>query len=171
MMSSWRQVRRNRGAPGIDGMRILTAISSKSYWRMPKTLATQVGMTNLWLKDQGLISVRDLWMKAHGYARARRVLPVREPPGADPHAGWCGEGRLEAGLFFDHHVAAASICIAAREVTSTLSTLLKRYDEDVRASLRRRSSLLDRPERSIPGVPPQVQAELQRFRPLREQES
>jgi hypothetical protein len=22
------------------------------------------------------------------------VLPVREPPGADPHAGWCGEGGL-----------------------------------------------------------------------------
>lgn len=47
---------------------ILTAISSKSYWRMSKTLATQVGMTNQWLKDQGLISVRALWMKAHGYA-------------------------------------------------------------------------------------------------------
>jgi len=47
---------------------ILTAISSKSYWRLSKTLATQVGMTNLWLKDHGLISVRDLWMKAHGYA-------------------------------------------------------------------------------------------------------
>ena len=45
---------------------ILTAISSKSYWRMSKTLATQVGMTNQWLKDQGLISVRALWMKAHG---------------------------------------------------------------------------------------------------------
>ena len=26
------------------------------------------GMTNEWLKRQGLISVRDLWMKAHGYA-------------------------------------------------------------------------------------------------------
>ncbi|QBQ55830.1 group II intron maturase-specific domain-containing protein [Nitrosococcus wardiae] len=46
---------------------ILTAISSKSYWRLSKTLATQTGMTNQWLKDQGLISVRDLWMKAHGY--------------------------------------------------------------------------------------------------------
>lgn len=110
---AWRQVKANRGASGIDGMRIedfpayprstsgcagvcacatgssgagyarrrhllalgvgkrhaiLTAISSKSYWRMSKTLATQVGMTNQWLKDQGLISVRDLWMKAHGYA-------------------------------------------------------------------------------------------------------
>ena len=47
---------------------ILTAISSKSYWRLSKTLATQLGMTNQWLKEQGLISVRALWMKAHGYA-------------------------------------------------------------------------------------------------------
>lgn len=47
---------------------ILTALSSKSYWHLSKTLATQTGMTNAWLKSQGLISVRDLWMKAHGYA-------------------------------------------------------------------------------------------------------
>jgi RNA-directed DNA polymerase len=47
---------------------ILTAISSKSYWRLSRTLATQTGMTNQWLKTQGLISIRDLWMKAHGYA-------------------------------------------------------------------------------------------------------
>jgi len=25
-------------------------------------------MTNDWLKGQGLISIRDQWMKAHGYA-------------------------------------------------------------------------------------------------------
>ncbi len=37
---------------------ILTAISSKSYWRLS-----------------------DL-----------RVRLFPEPPGADPHAGWCGEG-------------------------------------------------------------------------------
>lgn len=49
---------------------IRTAISSKSYWRLSKTLAAQAGMTNTnqWLKEQGLISVRELWMKAHGYA-------------------------------------------------------------------------------------------------------
>jgi RNA-directed DNA polymerase len=46
---------------------ILTAISSKSYWHLSKTLATQTGMTNDWLKSQGLISVRALWMSAHGY--------------------------------------------------------------------------------------------------------
>ena len=47
---------------------IFTAISRKSYWHLSKTLATQTGMTNKWLKSQGLISVRDCWMKAHGYA-------------------------------------------------------------------------------------------------------
>ena len=29
---------------------ILTAINSKSYWHLSKTLATQTGMTNQWLK-------------------------------------------------------------------------------------------------------------------------
>jgi RNA-directed DNA polymerase len=47
---------------------ILTAISSKSYWHLSRSLATQTGMTNAWLKQQGLISIRALWMKAHGYA-------------------------------------------------------------------------------------------------------
>ncbi len=46
---------------------ILTAISSKSYWHLSKTLATQTAITNDWLKSQGLISVRALWMRAHGY--------------------------------------------------------------------------------------------------------
>ena len=47
---------------------ILTALSSKSYWHLSRTLATQTGMTNAWLQSQGLISVRVLWLKAHGYA-------------------------------------------------------------------------------------------------------
>lgn len=47
---------------------IFTSLSRKSYWHLSRTLATQTGMTNRWLQSQGLISVRDLWMKAHGYA-------------------------------------------------------------------------------------------------------
>lgn len=47
---------------------ILTAISRKSCWHLSKTLATQTGMTNQWLASQGLLSVRALWIKAHGYA-------------------------------------------------------------------------------------------------------
>ena len=47
---------------------ILTALSSKGYWHLSKTLATQSGMTNAWLQRQGLIAVRDLWLQAHGDA-------------------------------------------------------------------------------------------------------
>lgn len=68
----WRWVRtkvRNLLALGTSKRQaILTAISSKSYWHLSKTLATQTGMTNDWLKRQGLISVRALWMRAHGYS-------------------------------------------------------------------------------------------------------
>ena len=49
-------------------MAILTGISSKSYWHLSRSAATQVGMTNDWLKAQGLVSIRELWMKAQGYA-------------------------------------------------------------------------------------------------------
>jgi len=44
---------------------ILTGISRKGYWHLARTLATQTGMTNKWLEDQGLISVRDLWISFH----------------------------------------------------------------------------------------------------------
>ncbi len=47
---------------------ILTGVSGKSYWHLSRSMATQTGMTNDWLKAQGLVSIRDLWMKAHGYA-------------------------------------------------------------------------------------------------------
>jgi RNA-directed DNA polymerase len=68
----WRWVRtkvRNLLALGTSKRQaIFTATSSKSYWHLSKTLATQTGMTNDWLTSQGLISVRALWMRAHGYA-------------------------------------------------------------------------------------------------------
>lgn len=38
------------------------------YWHLSRTLATKTGITNDWLKSQGLISVRDFWLRAHGYA-------------------------------------------------------------------------------------------------------
>lgn len=46
---------------------ILTALSRKGHWHLSKTLATQTGMTNAWLECQGLLSIRALWMQAHGY--------------------------------------------------------------------------------------------------------
>ncbi len=68
----WRKVRtkvRNLLALGTGKRQAIpTALSSKSYWHLSRTLATRTGMTNDWLKSQGLISVRALWMKAHGYA-------------------------------------------------------------------------------------------------------
>jgi len=68
----WRRARtkvRNLLALGTGKREaILTAISRKSYWHLSRTLATQTGMTNAWLASQGLLSVRDLWLKAHGYA-------------------------------------------------------------------------------------------------------
>jgi hypothetical protein len=60
------------GTP-VKRQAIRTAISSKSYWHLSKTLATQTEMTNDWLTSQGLISVRALWMRAHGYACSLRV--------------------------------------------------------------------------------------------------
>lgn len=74
-MCYWKQWRRPRTkirnllAMGVGKRQaILTGISSKSYWHLSKTKATQMAMNNDWLKSQGLISVRDLWMKAQGYA-------------------------------------------------------------------------------------------------------
>ena len=45
---------------------IWTGMSSKSYWHLSRSLGTQTGMTNDWLKSQGLIGIRDQWLKAHG---------------------------------------------------------------------------------------------------------
>jgi len=68
----WRGVRNRIRQLRALGTRIRTAIwtgiSSKSYWHLSRSLGTQTGMTNDWLKRQGLISIRDQWMKAHGYA-------------------------------------------------------------------------------------------------------
>jgi RNA-directed DNA polymerase len=47
---------------------ISTGISRKGYGRLSKTLATHTGMTHEWLEEQGLLSIRKLWMKVQGYA-------------------------------------------------------------------------------------------------------
>jgi len=47
---------------------IMTGLGSKGYWHLSRTLATQSGMINKWLKEQGLISVKDIWLKVQGYA-------------------------------------------------------------------------------------------------------
>jgi RNA-directed DNA polymerase len=50
---------------------ILVGMSRKGPWRLSRTLATQSGMTNQWLKNQGLLSVKELWVNIHYPATAR----------------------------------------------------------------------------------------------------
>ncbi|MDH5524596.1 MAG: reverse transcriptase domain-containing protein [Desulfobulbaceae bacterium] len=50
---------------------ISVGLSRKGPWHLARTLATQSGMTNKWLKDQGLLSVKELWVKIHYPATAR----------------------------------------------------------------------------------------------------
>ena len=68
----WRLARtkiRNLRALGVG---LKTAIqhgdSSHSYWHMARTPALQQGLSNARLKSQGLVSIKDLWIKAQGYA-------------------------------------------------------------------------------------------------------
>lgn len=44
---------------------ISIGLSRKGPYRLAKTLAAQSGMTNKWLKNQGLVSVKDLWVNIH----------------------------------------------------------------------------------------------------------
>jgi RNA-directed DNA polymerase len=46
-----------------------TGLSRKGYWRLSRTLATHTGMSNEWLERQGLLSIRDLWLKVQGYEK------------------------------------------------------------------------------------------------------
>jgi len=39
---------------------ISVGMSRKGPWRLARTLATHAGMTNQWLKKQGLISIKEL---------------------------------------------------------------------------------------------------------------
>jgi RNA-directed DNA polymerase len=58
--------------PGTNlRLAISIGLSRKGPYRLAKTPATQSGMTNKWLKDQGLLSVKDLWVKIHYPATAR----------------------------------------------------------------------------------------------------
>ncbi len=40
---------------------IKRAISRKMYWRMSRTTALRYAMTNQWLQQQGLLSLKQLW--------------------------------------------------------------------------------------------------------------
>lgn len=50
---------------------LLTAVSRQGPWHLSRTKATQMGMHDKWLAEQGLISVKDLWTRIHYPATAR----------------------------------------------------------------------------------------------------
>ena len=68
---AWRHVRtkvrklKELGVP--DSFARMSGSSSKSYWKLSKTYATNAGMSNEWLEKQGLGNVISLWCKAQGY--------------------------------------------------------------------------------------------------------
>jgi len=72
----WRYVRtrvRNLLSMGTNpNVAIPMSFSRKGPWRCARTLATQSGMTNQWLKDQGLLSVKELWVNIHYPANLSR---------------------------------------------------------------------------------------------------
>jgi RNA-directed DNA polymerase len=50
---------------------IRLGLSRKSYWRLSKTLGTNMGLSNAHFEEIGLISLRTLWCKIHYPAMAR----------------------------------------------------------------------------------------------------
>jgi len=50
---------------------IYAGLSRKSYWRLSRTMATHKAMSNKWLAEQGLISIREEWIRIHYPATAR----------------------------------------------------------------------------------------------------
>ena len=50
---------------------ILTGLSRKGYWHLAKTFATNCGLSKEYLQDQGLVSIRALWIGIHYPATAR----------------------------------------------------------------------------------------------------
>lgn len=47
------------------GQVLATAKSSKGPWRLARTLATNHGMSNKWLAEQGLVSLKTQWSALH----------------------------------------------------------------------------------------------------------
>ncbi len=77
-MCYWKQWRRIRtriselmrlGVP--RDFAIGTGMSRKGYWHLAKTLSTNCGLGNEFLKKQGLSSIRTLWIGIHYPAKAR----------------------------------------------------------------------------------------------------
>ncbi len=51
---------------GVSTKQTKMVVSSrKGYWKLSRTLATNMGMGNAWLAEQGLISLKEQWSKIH----------------------------------------------------------------------------------------------------------
>ena len=79
----WRWARtkiKNLLALGVDlKSAIQHGVSSNSYWQMSRTPVINQAISNAWLKEQGLLSVKDLWCKAQGYTAKRGKASSSEP--------------------------------------------------------------------------------------------
>ena len=68
-LKQWRKPRsriRNLIRLGVSlKLSIYIGLSSKGYYRLAKTKAVQIGLNNEWLKQQGLVSVKQPWVKFH----------------------------------------------------------------------------------------------------------
>jgi len=71
-MCYWRQWRRprtkvrnllKRGVP--ERLAISCGITSKGPWRSSKTKGINMALINQYLKDEGLIALRELWIRIH----------------------------------------------------------------------------------------------------------
>jgi RNA-directed DNA polymerase len=77
-MCYWKQWRKTRTRVrammklGVGERHAVKAgMSRKSYWHLAKTEALNVALSNAYLKEQGLTSLRTLWIKIHHPATAR----------------------------------------------------------------------------------------------------
>ncbi len=51
---------------GVAKRQVKRVVSSrKAYWKLARTLATNMGMGNAWLAEQGLISLKEQWSRIH----------------------------------------------------------------------------------------------------------
>ena len=82
-MCYWKQWKRCRKRVGellklgvSQKQAVMTALSRKSYWHLSRTMATQWGINDAWLKSQGLVSVRELWIAFHYPAANQPGLSV-----------------------------------------------------------------------------------------------
>jgi RNA-directed DNA polymerase len=68
-MKQWRKCRTKVGKlialGAAEQQAIAVGISSKGHWKLARTYGSQSGLTNSYLKEQGLVSVRELWIAFH----------------------------------------------------------------------------------------------------------